>query len=209
MESDLKIASEKAHQRGHFLALRSALSVPERLRQGRLICERLLELPELEGKKTLHTFWPLLDRGEVDLRPAIEAWIQRGGRVGLPVMASTTPPKMIQRKFLGDDRLVPARWGIMEPDVDCPEISLRETDAFVIPALAATASGERLGYGGGFYDAFLPSNATPVVVPLFEPCLTENIPTDTHDRKVNIVITPSKTIRTATSSPRKPYDLSI
>lgn len=208
MESDPKIASEKARQRERFLALRSTLSAPERLRQSRLICERLLELPELEGKQTLHTFWPLLKRGEIDLRPVIEAWIQQEGRVALPVMTSTSPPRMIQREFLGDDHLVPARWGIMEPDDDCPEVPLRETDAFVIPALAATASGERLGYGGGFYDAFLPQDATPVIVPLWEPLLAKHLATDAHDRKVDLVITPSKTIRTATSSTRKPYGFS-
>lgn len=202
MDSNAKIASDKATQREHFLALRSMLSTTERIRQSHLICERLLTLPELEGKTNLHMFWPLLDRGEVNLRPAIDAWVHRGGHVALPVMTSEAPPAMVQRKFLGEERLVPARWGIMEPDVDCPDVPLHRTDAFVIPALAATASGERLGYGGGYYDTFLPTNGFPVIVPLFEPCLASHLPTEAHDRKADIVITPSRTIRTATSSPR-------
>lgn len=202
MNSNAKIASDKAKQREHFLAMRSTLSAPERMHQSHLICERLLTLPELEGKTNLHMFWPLLDREEVDLRPAIDSWIHKGGLVALPVMTSASPPAMVQREFLGEERLVPTRWGIMEPDIDCPEVPRGKIDAFIVPAVAASAEGERLGYGGGFYDAFLPANRSPVIVPLFEPCLARDLPTDVHDRKADIVITPSRTIRTATSSLR-------
>ncbi|MFN3267442.1 MAG: 5-formyltetrahydrofolate cyclo-ligase, partial [Deinococcales bacterium] len=48
------------------------------------------------------------------------------------------------------------RFGILEPPPDAPCISTQEVDVVLVPGLAFTRAGARLGYGAGFYDRLLP-----------------------------------------------------
>jgi 5-formyltetrahydrofolate cyclo-ligase len=49
------------------------------------------------------------------------------------------------------------RFGIMEPGLDCPIVSVAEIDAALIPGLAWSREGHRLGRGAGYYDRLLAS----------------------------------------------------
>ena len=76
--------------------------------------------------------------------------------------------------------------------------SLQEADLIVIPALAASADGARLGQGGGWYDRALIHRCpdVPVVAVIFddEVLAPGEIPTETHDVPINAIITPTRTI---------------
>ena len=63
-------------------------------------------------------------------------------------------------------------------------------DLIFVPALAADTSGYRLGYGGGFYDRFLPlcSNAV-TVIPIFDEFVLNALPIEEFDCKVDYIIT--------------------
>lgn len=69
--------------------------------------------------------------------------------------------------------------------IDCSFIEL-----VLVPALAADTTGNRLGYGKGYYDRFL--NSYPGIisaVPVCSKLLFNSIPTDKHDVRVNYIIT--------------------
>ena len=76
--------------------------------------------------------------------------------------------------------------------------SLKEADLIVIPALAASADGTRLGQGGGWYDRALThrSPGTPVVAVIFddEVLEAEIIPAEPHDVPVDGIVTPTRTM---------------
>jgi 5-formyltetrahydrofolate cyclo-ligase len=64
-------------------------------------------------------------------------------------------------------------------------------DMIVVPGLAFTVDGHRLGQGGGWYDRFLPrrrSDCTTVGV-CFAPQLVDDLPTDEHDVTLDVVVT--------------------
>ena len=64
-------------------------------------------------------------------------------------------------------------------------------DVVVVPGLAFTTRGERLGQGGGWYDRFLPqvrSDCTTIGV-CFGPQLVESLPTEPHDVRLDHVVT--------------------
>ena len=76
--------------------------------------------------------------------------------------------------------------------------SLKEADLIVIPALAASADGTRLGQGGGWYDRALVHRCpgTPVVAVIFDDEVLEAgvIPAEPHDVPIDAIVTPTRTI---------------
>lgn len=65
----------------------------------------------------------------------------------------------------------------------------RSPDLLLVPGLAFTKKGERLGRGGGYFDRYLKNfNSTRIGV-CFELQLREQLPCEGHDEKVDVVIT--------------------
>ncbi len=91
-----------------------------------------------------------------------------------------------------DSVLINNFWGIPEPDDDREtQISPSALDMVVVPALMADKSGFRLGYGGGFYDRFLPLLSTncTTIIPIPHSMLCTELPHEAHDKRVNYIIT--------------------
>ena len=80
-------------------------------------------------------------------------------------------------------------FNILEPCHDLPLMDLENIDLILIPALACDRQGYRLGYGGGFYDRWLP-NATGLKVGIiFEQFYMELLPHDAWDVRLDLIIT--------------------
>lgn len=76
--------------------------------------------------------------------------------------------------------------------------ALAGADLILIPALAASEDGTRLGQGGGWYDRTLPHRApsTPIVAVVFddEVLADGQIPREPHDVPIDAIITPTRTL---------------
>lgn len=78
--------------------------------------------------------------------------------------------------------MAPAAMGIPAPKTSCPLVAPQELDLLIVPGLAFTARGERLGYGGGYYDRYIPLCTHAQVLSLsFSEQLLPDIPTQAHD----------------------------
>ncbi|MCD8222807.1 MAG: 5-formyltetrahydrofolate cyclo-ligase [Clostridiales bacterium] len=84
----------------------------------------------------------------------------------------------------------PGYRGISEPVESCP--SAEDPDALVIlPGLAFTRGGERLGYGGGYYDRFLAGEPDHPMLALAYPFqILDNLPQEADDRRADWIMTP-------------------
>ena len=153
--------------------------------------ERVRDLPEVRDAQTVHLFWPLPD--EVDLRPLADGLRQRGVTVALPVVAG--PRVLAHRRFVGVDALVAGRWGLREPAPDAPEVEPEGIDVVLVPGLAFGRDGSRLGYGGGFYDAFLAATPALRVGVAFAEALVPSVPVASHDARVDAVLTEVESLR--------------
>ena len=83
--------------------------------------------------------------------------------------------------------LVLGRFGIREP---APGPQLEKLDLIVVPGLAFTVTGNRLGRGAGYYDRFLatvPTTTLKVGV-CFEFQLVPQIPSESHDVIMDVVV---------------------
>lgn len=87
--------------------------------------------------------------------------------------------------------LVEGRWNLREPQPDTQRlISLEQIDLLLIPGLAFSPAGARLGRGGGFYDRVLasPKLRAHRVGICFQEQLFDELPLEAHDREVELVI---------------------
>ncbi len=192
-------ARRKAALRRQFQAFRAGLSEAEYTAQSAAMVAQIRTLPELRGAETVHTYWPMASRREIDLRPLID-WLHTSGKqIVLPVVDifSNTlehPPLLRHVRYETAEALRPNRWGIHEP-TGGKSVSIEDIDAVVVPALGAGRNGHRLGYGKGYYDAFLRRLAAPTLCPVYAGCLVEQIPAEAHDVPLSILITEHEIIR--------------
>lgn len=139
----------------------------------------------------LFAYWPLLAE-EPDFRPILQDWLNQGMRLGLPGMV-WSPRKLVFRevKNLSADLIADSK-GIPGPRASLPELMPEEAGIVIVPGLAFSWSGQRLGRGAGFYDRFLAQlgPTVPLWAPAFDCQVVAQVPMDDHDRKVHGLILP-------------------
>ncbi|MDQ7040664.1 MAG: 5-formyltetrahydrofolate cyclo-ligase [Rhodothermus sp.] len=194
MSLDILPRHLKETLRKQFRAFRASLSEEAHQKRSRAIVRQLQTLPELRGARTVLLYWPLLERREIDLRP-LATWLwQQGKRVALPVVACTNPPTLEARRFDDPRQLEHGPWGLQEPR-RAPLVPPEALDVVLVPALGAGRNGYRIGYGKGYYDAFLQGLATCTICPVYTECLIDLVPPEPHDVPVQVVVTEQEVVR--------------
>ena len=146
--------------------------------------ERFLALPEVEAAETVMVFYGT--GREPDTVPLIQALLEKGRRVALPVVL---PHRGMEARQVTDiDRLVPNRYGIPEPDGSSPVIPKHEIDVALVPHLMVDRDGYRLGWGGGYYDRWL-TDFSGFTVSVCRPGrMVEHMPREEFDIPVKLVL---------------------
>ena len=119
--------------------------------------------------------------GEPDTDPLFARLAVDGKRLLLP---RVEPSGIVVAD--GDSPLLASKFGVQEPTG--PAIDVGEIDLVIVPGLAFTAAGDRLGYGQGYYDRFLPTVSAPTVAVCFEDQLVDEMPLTSHDVRIGIVV---------------------
>ena len=96
-------------------------------------------------------------------------------------------------KVNSKDDLSVGMYGISEPKPYCKEYKPKENDIIIVPCLSVDKNGYRIGYGKGYYDRFLKNFNGVSICPCHEEMLTDTLPTDEYDIKVNIIVTQNST----------------
>ena len=97
--------------------------------------------------------------------------------------------QMLPPEQLPPGQLAPGQWGIWEPTDEAPLLSdYSRLDLVVVPGVAFSSDGKRLGRGKSFYDRFLPLVPRATFVGVCYPCqVVEQIPADPWDIGMDIV----------------------
>lgn len=180
-------------------------------KKGRLIFEKLMSIDSFL-KARLVSVYLSQDHREVSTAALVEHLLSReseaeeaevekkeSGRMCVPYV-DPADGLMHMVRIYNRQQLIdcpPNSMGIREP---LPEhaaerrvSNLSEISAVLVPGIAFSPSCQRLGRGGGFYDRFLSSlHGSVMTIGLaFNEQLEETLPTEQHDRLVDVLVTPS------------------
>lgn len=182
------MTTAKSNLRHYLLSKRRSLS-NEAWRNGSAqICDHLRHFPPFQNATTILSY--VSHRQEPDLSGLLslaKIW-------GLPRCVEGRQKTLAWHHYQPGDRLISGQYGIAEPHPDLPPIDIEHLDLILVPAVGCSTRGDRLGYGGGFYDRFFAGLTQPVITIgiIFECSLMETIPIDPWDIPLDYVCTEKK-----------------
>ncbi len=176
---------DKKVLRAQLMRQREAVPAGEREKWDGLI---LGQLQKLEPYLTSRRVFVYLSVGwEVNTWPVVDDLISRGRHVYAPVVQKN-PRALLPRLYTSRSNLTPAAFGILEPPADAPGLDPQQLDLVIVPGLAFSPSGYRIGYGGGFYDRFLAVSRARTVGLCYSSFL-RTVPVDPWDKPVDFIAT--------------------
>jgi 5-formyltetrahydrofolate cyclo-ligase len=154
------------------------------------VCARLKQQAFFQNATARLFFAPL--PGEINIWPLVEETLAASRLLALPRFNPATQgyEACLIRNVATD--LIIGPYELREPSPDCPVMSLDEFDLILVPGIGFDAAGNRLGRGKGYYDRLLSMTRGYKCGVGFEEQLVEEIPADTHDIKMDSVITPNR-----------------
>jgi 5-formyltetrahydrofolate cyclo-ligase len=153
---------------------------------------------QLTDEESVALFWPLIDRGEVDIRPVDAALRARGCQVYYPFM-DPQPDGGYRTGFRltrTSAELADLGQGFWEPPREAKVAARGDVTAVVVPALAADGRGHRIGYGAGYYDATLRDLCPPArtIVVVYDFQLLAELPSEPHDVPCDLIVTDQREV---------------
>ncbi|MDT8715222.1 5-formyltetrahydrofolate cyclo-ligase [Clostridium sp. 19966] len=130
-------------------------------------------------------------QNEVNTHKFIDYALKQGKTLAVPLVISKERG-MAAVVIDSLKELRPNKMGILEPEnYEGKILNPNEIDLMIVPGLAFEKSGGRIGYGGGFYDRYIPKlkkDAVKIGV-AYDFQILDSIPMYEHDMKVDYVIT--------------------
>lgn len=178
------LEEQKAALRKNLKERRAALDPAQTARWDSAIARNLLQSEAFARADVVFLY--LSVRGEVDTWPILGAALAAGKQVAAPLCGPGG--QMEFRCFAGTHQLVPGHFGISEPVGGCSVARATADSLCLVPGLAFDRRGFRLGYGGGYYDRFLPTFPGRAVGLVRSTFLLERLPTDEFDQRVSALV---------------------
>ena len=190
-----EIKGIKKDARGEVLRKIDSISEVLHLKKERDVCNRLFEFANFMEAKVVLLYFSR--KGEVNSKKIIEKALESGKIVVIPVVNSDkfnihlmkiTDP--LKDMIINEDN-------IPQPDINkCKKVPIKSIDIAVIPGLVFDEKGGRIGVGDGYYDKLIPKlpATTRAVALALEEQILPQVPMDTHDKYVDIIITGKRII---------------
>ena len=144
--------------RQHFREARRALPEKVQREHANAVKNALDAWPQVRGITDIGCY--LASDGEVDLSPSIELFWKRNIRTAVPVVQTNS---MSFCAYTSETDTVASKWGIREP-ITPSRIDVNDLDIVLVPLVAFTNVGQRLGRGRGFYDRTFASSLRPMLI---------------------------------------------
>ena len=182
----------KSEARAYFSAMRTSLDDNARKSKSLAICKKISELPFFSECDALFLYSPI--KSEANPMPLFELAQKHNIRVAFPI--SIKDSCTLDFRFVDSlDELCLGAYNIQEPSNDCQTAIYTERSICIVPALAFDKSGNRLGYGKGFYDRFLKDFTGTSIGITFSELKCDTLPAEITDIPVDIIITDKESVK--------------
>ena len=176
---------DKQTLRRQILKQRAELSEAQQARDSSKWCVKALEFLADKSFQTIAAYRPI--RNELNVLPLLEELRAQGKVILLPRM-NVTNRQLTFHEYENDESLELGPYSVFQPKL---EQKTHVVDVMLLPLVAGDAKGNRLGYGGGYYDRTL-EKASPK--PLTIGCgynfqRVENVPIELHDLPLDALLT--------------------
>ena len=191
------VGRQKAEVRAEIRQLLRCLSSEERATQSARACERLRQQAIWREAKTVLFYAPLGD--ELDLTSLFVDCEAEGRRIALPGFDATRGNYAAW--FIADWRrdVAAGKFGILEPAAHCRRHPVERVDLILVPGVAFTSDGWRLGRGKGFYDRLLSQVSGQRCGVAWNFQVREALPHEPHDLAMDYLLTPERLVGPASS----------
>jgi len=181
------IRQEKARLRRQALARRLAMSPEEVAVRGAIIAERVLELPEVREASLVLSYVEKPGANEVPTTPILQALFDRGQHIAVPRVEGS---ELVWHELRELGALRPGAYGVPEPNNDLQTVIRHKLSGAVclVPGVCWTLRGDRLGYGGGYFDRFLSVSKICSIGLAWQEAISPSLPLEPHDQPVSQVV---------------------
>lgn len=181
---------DKRELREKILARRDLLSQSSILKSSEVIIEKLTSISEYLNSTNIMTF--VSYSSEVDTHNLIIRALAEGKKVYVPV-TKRNPREMNPSRIKSFEDLVPGYFNILTPKKEKVEIVEPEKlDLVIVPGVLFDKAGFRIGYGGGYYDRFLPQlrkDVKKIAIAFELQVQSDKLPVNSFDIPVDMIIT--------------------
>ena len=185
MQSDDLNAQKQAARRAARQQL-AQISPQEFSAIGAAMWQTLQAQPAWQNAESVFCFVGALH--EPDTMPILQGALSAGKQLLVPRIAGPGQMQLVPLQSL--EQLQPGAFGILEPPQALPAVPAGSgVQLAVLPCLAATRSGARLGHGGGYYDRFLANYSGRRLILCPEALLAQSLPTGPLDEPAQAVLT--------------------
>jgi 5-formyltetrahydrofolate cyclo-ligase len=185
------LEKQKSELRAQMRAALADVSPTVRMAASIEVCDRLK--PQIPSAHTILFYAPLAD--ELDVWPLMEESIALGTICALPFFDAEKNIYGARKIEKPASEIITGKFGVREPSSNCVEIPLEKFNLVLVPGMAFDLRGNRLGRGRGFYDRLLLDVSGLKCGVCYDGQLLPGIPVETHDAKVNFILTPSKLLK--------------
>lgn len=197
--TDSGIGDEKRRVRESVRARVRDLDDAWRSAADRAICRALLESDVVARARTVLGYSPI--RGETDVGPVLAGLLERGVRVCVPRVhagGAGMDAVAIDAWPIPPERTESVLGSVVQPGTGYAVVDPGEIDLALVPGVAFDRFGGRLGRGGGYYDRFLVrvgSGCRCWGIAWSVRVLDDRVPTETHDRTMDAIVTEDGIVR--------------
>ncbi|SHJ31767.1 5-formyltetrahydrofolate cyclo-ligase [Parasporobacterium paucivorans] len=195
---------DKKELRVKLLVKRENISDREIEERSRGILGKLKEMDEFKRARTVMIYVSF--GKEIRTWEFIQECLALGKEVITPICNNKDGTLILGKTPEFPEGFKQTKFGILElPACNCNHADIEDIDFIVMPGLAFSKEGGRLGYGAGYYDKLLEhkSEKTVTVAPSFEEFVLENLPIEPHDVRMDYVVTDSKIYKSSDYLPKE------
>lgn len=185
---------KKESIRAELRLLRKGIGTAERHKKSQAVTELLLQLQHFQKAQVIHLYLSYATEVETG---SLFSLARRGKkRIIVPVMdVNSKSLRFSELNMLSSDILEKGPFGIRQPYPEFQkEVDPAIIDLWIVPGLGFDPQGNRMGYGGGYYDRALQGRKTTVVGLAFERQILPHLPLEATDVPVDYIITEKRTI---------------